>query len=277
MKTKYFITLLLIIFLSGSTYPWGETAHQIIMRKAIEMLPEEMKFLDTWKEYLAGVVNDPDKRSAFDNSEVDKHFIRLDLYEEFLNGEIPYDKKILLEKYGEEAVTERGTLPWAAHESFENLTLAFSQMNRDRILIHIADLGHYTADGHQPMYTSSNYDGQLTGQHGIRQRYQQEMIDRNSEELEKAVTLQYTGLIYNPIESIMGFITDSHFKQEIILAADRASLNQTGSFNDDYYRLLWFRTGNFTKEQFNNAASSLAGLIFTAWSNAGKPKPGNFN
>jgi hypothetical protein len=48
-----------------------------------------------------------------------------------------------------------------------NLTEAFRQRDANRILHLAADMGHYVGDAHVPLHTTSNYNGQKTGQHGI--------------------------------------------------------------------------------------------------------------
>jgi hypothetical protein len=47
------------------------------------------------------------------------------------------------------------------------LTEAFRQRDGKRILKLAADMGHYIGDAHVPLHTTSNYNGQKTGQHGI--------------------------------------------------------------------------------------------------------------
>ena len=41
-----------------------------------------------------------------------------------------------------------------------------------------ADLGHYTADSHQPLHCTKNYDGQNTGNDGVHFRFEVMMMDR---------------------------------------------------------------------------------------------------
>jgi hypothetical protein len=47
------------------------------------------------------------------------------------------------------------------------LTRAFKEHDRERILRYSADLGHYIGDAHVPLHCTRNYNGQLSGQHGI--------------------------------------------------------------------------------------------------------------
>jgi hypothetical protein len=44
---------------------------------------------------------------------------------------------------------------------------AFKARNFELILRQSAELGHYIADAHVPLHTTSNYNGQLTNQLGL--------------------------------------------------------------------------------------------------------------
>jgi hypothetical protein len=47
------------------------------------------------------------------------------------------------------------------------LTKAFREKNVNAILKLSAETGHYLGDAHVPLHTSSNHNGQFTGQQGI--------------------------------------------------------------------------------------------------------------
>jgi len=66
-----------------------------------------------------------------------------------------------------EHLSEHGILPWNLQRMQRQLTEAFRQRNSKRILRLCADMGHYIGDAHVPLHTTSNYNGQKTGQHGI--------------------------------------------------------------------------------------------------------------
>ena len=66
-----------------------------------------------------------------------------------------------------ERLSEHGILPWNLQKMQRDLTDAFRARNAKRILRLCADMGHYIGDAHVPLHTTSNYNGQKTGQHGI--------------------------------------------------------------------------------------------------------------
>ncbi|RPI66797.1 MAG: hypothetical protein EHM47_16030 [Ignavibacteriales bacterium] len=269
MKIKLIVILLIA---SGLSFPWGEEGHKLIAGKAIDLLIEKIPGLDNYKDYITEHSIDPDVRRNLDDTEFPKHFIDIDFYEEFLDGRMIYDKQQLTALYGDSVITKMGILPWATLQTFNNLQKAFTEHNRDKVLIYAADLAHYVADAHQPMHTMLNYDGKLTDQKGIHGRYESEMIERYFDELEGNVNGNFVGQIDDPLTYIFSYIENSNSLGEALLAADIFADKRTGSTdNDNYYRLLWFKTKYVTEIQFESAVNSLASLIFAAWSEAGEP------
>lgn len=66
-----------------------------------------------------------------------------------------------------ENLSQHGILPWHLQKMQRDLTAAFKARDSRRILHLSADIGHYIGDSHVPLHTSSNYNGQKTGQDGI--------------------------------------------------------------------------------------------------------------
>jgi hypothetical protein len=69
--------------------------------------------------------------------------------------------------YNEDSLREHGVLPWHTVTVYHRLVNAFAKGDAESVCRHAADLGHYLADAHVPLHLCSNYNGQLTGQHGI--------------------------------------------------------------------------------------------------------------
>ncbi len=267
------LKLVLIFFvITPSFYAWGEEGHKLINKKAIELLPDEMSGILEWKEYIIENAADADKRRRFDSTEAPKHYIDIDFYPEFLNGKMTLDKDELISRYGKDKVYEMGILPWTTLETYNNLVEALKEKNRDKAMILIADLGHYIADGHQPMHTVLNYDGQLTNQKGVHARYESRMINRYLNEIEKDITPAKPVIIKNHLENIFRYISVANFYCDVLLASDLIAVQSAGSTdNDDYYKILWFRTEHLTKMKFEQAVNTLASFILSAWYEAGKP------
>jgi hypothetical protein len=63
--------------------------------------------------------------------------------------------------------SEYGILPYNLNTMYYRLQKAMREKNNQLILRLSADFGHYIGDGHVPLHTTENYNGQLTGQEGI--------------------------------------------------------------------------------------------------------------
>ncbi len=145
-------------------------------------------------------------------------------------------------------------------------------------MIYAADLGHYVADGHQPMHTTINYNGQLTDQKGVHFRYEVTMVDKNIDTLEEVSDSANINYVENPLNYIFNYISDANSVNVVLLDADKLAHSEAGSTeSDDYYKILWFRTKYVTEMQFKTAEADLASLLFTAWVNAGKPTFSDIN
>jgi len=74
---------------------------------------------------------------------------------------------------------------------------------------------------------------------------------------------------------IFDYISNTSSLAPIIFNADLHALQYTeeydDEYHDEYYRLLWFKTEYITMLQINEAADTLASLIYSAWAEAGKP------
>lgn len=269
---KFKIFLFVVLLPIGFIYSWGEKGHAVINKKAVELLPKEMDSFKVWKDYLAQHASDADIRRETDKAEAPRHYIDIDFYREFLNDNMIENEDKLISKYGDSTVTANGILPWATQKTLSNLTEAFKEKNRDKILIYAADLGHYVADGHQPMHTTVNYNGQLTDQNGVHFRYEVTMVDRNIDTLEQVIDSSNINYVKNPLRYIFNYIANANSVNIVLLDADKLATHEAGSTeSDDYYRILWFRTKYVTEMQFKTAEEDLASLLYTAWVNAGKP------
>ena len=251
---------------------WGSAAHRKINEHAPSSLPGSMSFLKaSWTIVLAEHGSDADKRKSWDPDEGPKHYIDIDDYPEFLlNGRIPQTYDSVCAIHGESFVIEKGTLPWATLITFDSLRSCFTRMDWDKAGLFAADLGHYVADGHQPMHLTRNYDGQYTGQNGIHSRYETKMIGKYiSQILYPDDTVTY---IENVSDYIFSYIYFNYSLVDSILLADSSAHALSGSItSDQYYSLLWGASKGFTTDLFKRAGSSLAGLIYTAWVEAGSP------
>ncbi|HSD63096.1 MAG TPA: S1/P1 nuclease [Ignavibacteriaceae bacterium] len=272
MNKKLLLFLFLVFLPVSVILSWGEEGHKLISKNAMTLLPDEMSSFIKWQDYITLHSTDPDNRRDIDKTEAPRHFIDIDFYPEFLNGKMIKNKQELVNEYGDTTVTKMGLLPWATVDSYNNLVNALKEKNRDKALLYAADLGHYVADGHQPLHTIMNYNGQLTDQKGIHFRYESVIIDTNLATIEKDFHSEKAEYISNPLNFIFDYISDANSAAELLLAADSFAFKYSKSRNGtDYYRLLWFRTKYITENLIENSARDFASLFYSAWVDAGKP------
>jgi hypothetical protein len=253
-------------------FGWGDQGHKLINNKAIAFLPAELKSYSQWQDYITEHAADPDNRKRDDKTEAPKHFIDIDFYKEFMNGKMVEDKKELVAEYGDSMVTRQGLLPWATFDTYNKLIQALKDKNKDKILLYTSDLGHYVGDGHQPMHTMLNYNGQLTNQKGLHARYEIKMVDKYLKDIDASIKNINVTKVDSPFQFIFDYITNANTVQTVITEADIEASKLAGTTdNVEYLRLMWFKTKYVTEIQFNTAVSDLASLIYTAWLEAGKP------
>jgi hypothetical protein len=272
---KIFLMIVFSIFLSN-LFGWGGLAHRIITQKAMENLPAEMNFPAAWRQYIIEHCTDPDIRKDETPGEEERHYIDIDFYEEFNRGEMITSKQELIDKYGVEKVIEMGVLPWAIMETYRNLVSAFQQKNFDDILLFSSDLAHYVEDASQPLHVILNYNGKLSNQRGIHSRYETVMIEMYEDELWQKLTLKPAEKMNLDLDSIFDYISDSNSLSPVIFAADLHALKYTQNheekYDEEYYKLLWFKTGYITKIRFEEAINVLSSLIYSAYLEAGHPQ-----
>jgi hypothetical protein len=136
----------------------------MINRHAIYTLPPAMiSFYKHHINYLSKHAVAADHRRYAVAEEGPRHYIDLDYY----GTDVPRNWNQLVEKFPMDSIREHGLLPWHLQLVKSALVQAF----RDRHILNIlrisADAGHYLADAHVPLHTTSNYNGQFTDQRGI--------------------------------------------------------------------------------------------------------------
>jgi hypothetical protein len=147
---------------------WGFFAHKKINYYAVFLLPPEMiSFYKPNIDFIAEHAVDPDKRRYAIPEEGPRHYIDLDKYGAYPFDSLPRNWYDAVNKFTEDTLMAHGVGPWWTLAMLKKLTDAFKDKNKTRILKLSAEIGHYIADLHVPLHTSSNHNGQKTNQHGI--------------------------------------------------------------------------------------------------------------
>ena len=147
---------------------WGFFGHQKINRLAVFILPPNMiGFYKKNIDYLSEASVNPDRRRYAVPEEAPRHYIDLDDYGDSAVYKLPRHWNEAEKKFGKDTLSAHGIVPWYITTMYYKLKDAMLLGDPQKILRYSAELGHYAADAHVPLHTTSNYDGQKTGQQGI--------------------------------------------------------------------------------------------------------------
>lgn len=264
---RYFFLVALLVGLCS----WGEKAHRKINSSCVEFFPKELNQLKVWAPILADHGSDADFRKKDDKNEFVKHFIDIDNYDDFNSKHrIEENFETACLKYGKAKVMKDGTLPWVTDSTYKALVQNFKSGNWSQAVLTAADLGHYVGDGFMPLHIAANYNGQLSGQEGIHRRYEETMIDRHIENIQFKTST--CSKIENVQSYVFNYLYSNHSYVNSLLLVDRQAYELAGrQYNETYYESLWAKSNLFTIHLLEESAETLAGLIYTAWLEAGKP------
>jgi hypothetical protein len=256
---------------------WGGGGHRLILDRAIQLLPPELRAaFDAERTTLLEHASDPDLwRVAGFEEEAPRHFLDMDAYGPAPFGALPRDLGAAIEKYGAETVTKNGLLPWRAAEIRGRLVRAFEAHGNGQryglgnAVYLSAVLAHYVADAHQPFHAVLNYDGQLTNQHGIHARFEDELPARF------ASRLTYAPAAPRPIletrDATFEALASGAMLVEGLLAADRRAAEGRTEYDNGYYEAFLTAAQPVLERRMSDAITAVAGIILGAWEQAGKP------
>lgn len=265
-------TALLVLWLlaAGGAYAWGPTAHHIVNTWTIQTLPPEIRsFFEANRQFLVKHANDPDEWMRKDRYERKRHYIYLDKYGIFPFLDLPHSFQRAVEQYGSGRVNRDGVLPWQIGEYSLRLTKALKAGNWEEAKLDAAALAHYVADAHDPLHMTQNYDGQLTRQTGLADRFEVQLLNRYSRFFilrpEDAVKID------DPTEYAFQACLEAHTGMEYIVLADRRARDGLVDYTDDYFDRFYYQVGATVMREINAAARDAGSYWYTAWLNAGRP------
>ncbi|MFY0628034.1 MAG: S1/P1 Nuclease [Reichenbachiella sp.] len=279
--------LLLVCFFALISFRWGFHAHKKINRLAVFTLPEELiGFYKIHIVYLTENAVNPDRRRYAVKEEAARHFIDLDVYGDSALLVVPHRWDSAISKYTEDTLQANGIVPWYILTMKNFLTHAFEEKNLDQILRLSADIGHYIADANVPLHTTENYNGQMTGQHGIHGFWESRLPELYDQQFNFFVgKAEY---IVGVQEYIWQAVERSHLAVDSVLEFERV-LNarfpesKKYSFEDkgklaakvyskkysyEYHKML----NGMVERQMRSSIKMIGDLWYTAWVDAGQPE-----
>ncbi|SEG67685.1 zinc dependent phospholipase C family protein [Sphingobacterium lactis] len=283
MKKVYLIGIILLcpFFLAA----WGFHVHRLINLNAIYTLPQPLNiFFKRYSNQIREMAINADKRVYVDPDEAVRHYINLDLHSLPTDSlMVPWYK--IKKRTDQQQILQKGILPWQIDLTYQKLVSAYKQYNTRAILRHASDLGHYIADAHVPLHTTSNYNGHLTGQPGIHALWETRIPELFSKD--------YNFLVGSAsyIDDIKSYswqtILDSHAALDSVLLLEKRlseqipsyqqkAYHQRGntinySYSNFYVHAYHQRMNGLVERQMRKSVHALGSMWFSAWVDAGQP------
>ncbi len=243
-----FVLVAVFILLPQRSAAWGANGQKLVVNKAIDTLPQDLRaFFDSNRGYLLLHVTDPLEAIPKTPAEKRNHYLYLDKYGRFPFELLPRSYKAAVAKYGKSKIDSNGLLPWEIGVYSQKLTEAMKAGRWDEAKLDAAILAAYVAQSHDPFNTTENFDGRLSGQKGVNERF------GTSHAFESCLS--------------------SHSWIENILLADRNARQGENTYTDDYYDRFYNQAAATLIRQLSEAAMDVGSYWLTAWKNAGSPLP----
>ncbi|MBS1759922.1 MAG: zinc dependent phospholipase C family protein [Bacteroidetes bacterium] len=295
MKKKLLYTSLLALGLSIVTtiaWAWGSWGHKHIARAAVFALPDSMRlFYYNHIDYITERAVEPDVRQSLvtDKNEGPRHFLDVEDFKINNIADFPKTYPEVLKKYDSTFLSKYGFLPWHIENLMDKLTQAFKRKNKSSILFLSSEISHYVADAHQPLHTSSNYNGQLSGQNGVHSLWEsaippmfgdQYNFKTNPPQYISDVTNYTWKMIeqsHNLVKPLLDaemrvrqkFDTTSMYKRDA--NGNRVKFYSDPVYSDAYATAFNKELGTMIEDQLRLSIYDLSCYWYTAWVNGGSP------
>jgi hypothetical protein len=288
----------LVLLQSVSAVAWGNEGHTAINRVAAQKIPATMpRFLRRAAVEIAYLGPEPDRwRSptefALKNAQEPDHFIDLERVS-WLDPLPPgryefyrklYDKRASTTDHPDDYLPERvGLQPYITMEVYGRLKAAFREYRQrlaahqpthavqQAIIFYAGWLGHYVADGSQPLHTTIQYNGWVgpnpngyTTQHTIHSQFESAYVAAN------ITAKDFVGLVKNPehlddpFAQYIAYLRTSNGLVENVYALEKA-----GGFAGKGSPAAF----DFTTHRLAAGSQMLLNLWYTAWLESATPVP----
>ena len=289
-KKSFLILIILIIALQTRGYsselmkPWGFFAHKKINAMAIYTLPIEMiTFYKRHQKEIEDLSVLPDQRRYIMDNEASRHYIDLDRYQ---IADIRYTSWAeIIKNMHQDSLVKHGIVPWHIPILYQELKYAFVRLDTIKIIKLSAEMGHYIGDLHVPLHTTSNYDGQKTGQTGLHAFWESRIPELLNEALEEWVGP--ATFVSNVPKSAWDWALESHMEVKILIDKEaklNASFKQSKKYTFEkkgnvlqknysveyskkYHQVLDHQIEN----RFQSAYKHVGDIWYSAWIEAGQP------
>jgi hypothetical protein len=292
------LLLALSLAQTPSAFAWGNEAHTYVNRVAAQKVPAEMpRFLRRAVAEIAYLGPEPDRwRNASElqlkNAQEPDHFIDLERVD-WLNP-LPstryefyrklYEKRAASADHGDDYLPEHvGLQPYITLEIFGRLKAAFREYRRLRdlhqptapvehaIVFYAGWLGHYVADGSQPLHTTIQYNGWVgpnpngyTTQHGIHALFETTYVAQNVAAKDFSDLVHAPERLTDPFQQYVAYLRGSNGQVETVYALEKAG-GFSGNGTPEAFA--------FTTRRLAAGSQMLLNLWYTAWLDSAIPEP----
>ena len=286
------VLAILLCLPSFESASWGFWAHRRINHLACFTLPPEMfGFYKKHIDLITEQAVNPDKRRYAIEGEAPRHYIDIDHYGEFPFDNVPRKWNMAIATLSEDTLNAYGIVPWWVENMHTRLVYAFKEKNARSIINVSADLGHYIGDAHVPLHTHSNYNGQLTNQHGIHG-----LLESRIPELFGDNYDYYVGqseYIEDPLTYIWKEVLNSYLATDSVFEMEKQATLNIGetkkfTFEDRGSQTVKTYSKEFSLEyadlleglvlrRMRRAIISIGSFWYSAWVDAGQPNLNNLS
>jgi hypothetical protein len=288
----------LVLMQSEAAVAWGNEGHTAINRVAAEKIPVTMpRFLRGAIAEIAYLGPEPDRwRSpsefALKNAQEPDHFIDLERVS-WLDPLPPgryefyrklYEKRASSTDHPDDYLPERvGLQPYITMEVYGRLKAAFreyrqrvaahqpTQAVQRAIIFYAGWMGHYVADGSQPLHTTIQYNGWVgpnpngyTTQHGIHAQFETAYVAANITAKDFARLVKSPERLDDPFARYVGYLRQSNGLVDNVYALEKA-----GAFTGKGSPAAF----DFTTHRLAAGSQMLLDLWYTAWIESAVPIP----
>jgi hypothetical protein len=284
------LAILLCLFAPRAALGWGNEGHTYVNRVAAGNIPTSMpRFLRNAAAEIAYLGPEPDRwrnpaEFALKEAQEPDHFIDLERVEwmkplppgryEFYRK--LYEKRAATKDNPDDYLPEHvGLQPYITMEVFDRMKAGFREYRRLRklhrptasvesaIVFYAGWLGHYVADGAQPLHTTVSYNGWVgpnpagyATEPGIHWRFEGPYVAANIHAEDFAGMVRAPERLTDPFRQYVDYLEHSHTLVERVYALDKA-----GGFNGKGSP----EAREFTVHRLAAGTQMLLNLWYTAW------------